>query len=127
MSRIDDFQLPISDILSPMKIFLARVAVIALGLAPRLASACQGCKVSAEDGADAAPNAIGVGFGMSIYFFMGMLLLIASVLGWQVFKSLRAVEAGWREQEAARDPAPAATGTPLRDRPIPGFSAPVTR
>lgn len=106
-----------------MKTLFARVAVIALGLAPQLALACQGCKVSAEDGADSAPNAIGVGFGMSIYFFLSVLLLVACVLGWQIFKSLRAVEAGWREQEAASAPTSGAT---LRDRPIPGFSAPAT-
>ncbi len=110
-----------------MKNLLMRAAVIALGLAPQLALACQGCKVSAEDGADGAPNAIGQGFGMSIYFFMGMLLLIGGVLGWQVFKSLRAVEAGWREQETARDLVPVPIGATLRDRAIPGFSAPVTR
>ena len=108
-----------------MKTFLSRAAVIALGLLPALASACEGCKSSAIDD-EGAPNAIGQGFGMSIYFLMGMLLLVGGVLGWQVFKSLRAVEAGWREQEAARNPSTEASEATLRDRPIPGFSTPAT-
>ena len=120
-----DFQLPTTAFPFKMKTTLLRVSVLALGLLPRLASACEGCKSSSLD-EGGAPNAIGMGFGASVYFLMGMLLLIAGVLGWQMMKQFRAVEEGWRAQEAGRNPVPVLSTPTLRDQPIPGFSAPLT-
>ena len=50
----------------------------ALMACPSIASACEGCKSSAQDGG--APNAIGQAFGLSVYFMLAVPMIIVAIL-----------------------------------------------
>jgi hypothetical protein len=54
------------------------VAMAVLMAWPSIIFACEGCKSSAEAGG--APNAIGEAFGLSIYFMLGVPMLIMAVM-----------------------------------------------
>lgn len=51
-----------------------RLAGLVIFLTPLLASACEGCKSSAQSGG--VPNAIGEAFGYSIYFMLAVPTLL---------------------------------------------------
>ena len=69
----------------------------ALMLAHHAAQACPGCK-QATEGRGAVPlNGASVGFGLSIFFMIFMIVAILSGLGFMMYRSCRVIAAQQRE------------------------------
>lgn len=67
-----------------------RMTGVLIFLAPLLASACEGCKSSAQSGG--APNAIGEAFGLSIYFMLAVPTLIMIGMTRMIIRQCRALD-----------------------------------